>query len=217
MFRLWCILIGYAFGLIQCAYILSKIKGRDLRKEGSGNLGTTNTLRVFGKRAAGICLAGDMLKTFAALVVTYFLFRGLGDEYTYLVRIYTALGVILGHDFPFYLKFKGGKGIACTGAAILGFYRYMIPGGVVIFFGIYFMTRFVSLAGVFTALGFLIQVCIFGFSGFLGVSGPLLYELIAVTSVISFFDIFSHRSNLERLARGNERKTFIVKKEKNDV
>ena len=100
MERIFCILIGYAFGLLQTAFILGKIKGIDIRKHGSGNSGTTNTLRVLGTKAGLLVFLGDCVKAILAILLTLYLFKD-GSLQTELVKLYTGLGVILGHNFPF--------------------------------------------------------------------------------------------------------------------
>ena len=118
MGRLICLVIGYVCGLFQTAYIYGKSKGIDIREKGSGNAGTTNTLRVFGAKAGLIVLLGDVLKcAVACLIARYFIVPMFPDE-KYLLILYAAAGAILGHDFPFYMNFKGGKGIAATAGLI---------------------------------------------------------------------------------------------------
>ena len=114
MIRLVCLLIGYVCGCFQTSYIYGKLHGIDIRNYGSGNAGTTNSLRVLGKKAGIIVLLCDMLKTGIAMMLVRFLFRERYGDVLYLLTIYAAAGAILGHIFPFYLGFKGGKGIACT-------------------------------------------------------------------------------------------------------
>ena len=114
MIRLVCLLIGYVFGCFQTAYIYGRLHGIDIRKYGSGNAGTTNSLRVLGKKAGIIVLLCDMLKTGLAMMVVRLLFRERYGDILYLLAIYAAAGTVLGHNFPCYLGFKGGKGIACT-------------------------------------------------------------------------------------------------------
>ena len=116
MERLVCVAIGYLFGLFQTAYIYGKLHGIDIRNYGSGNAGTTNTLRVLGTKAGLIVLAGDILKCILAIAAVRLLFAGgVHEDMYYLLAMYAALGAILGHDYPFYLGFKGGKGIAPNG------------------------------------------------------------------------------------------------------
>lgn len=213
--RVLCLLIGYGLGSISTSYLYGKAKGIDVREHGSGNAGTTNTLRVMGRKAGAIVLAGDMLKTFLAILLTWLIFHWFFPDMDYLLRIYTGAGVILGHDYPFYMKFKGGKGIACSGAMILSFYWGIIPAEVIIFFGIFFLTHYVSLASIFMYLGFMAQLLIFGQSGLLGMSQPALIEMYIVAALLTALALFQHRENIKRLIKGEERQT-ILKKTKKD-
>ncbi len=213
--RVLCLLIGYGLGSISTSYLYGKARGIDVREHGSGNAGTTNTLRVLGRKAGAIVLAGDMLKTFFAILLTWLIFHWFFPDMDYLLRIYTGAGVILGHDYPFYMKFKGGKGIACSGAMILSFYWGIIPASVVIFFGIFFLTHYVSLASIFLYLGFLAQLLIFGQGGLLGMSQPMLIEMYIIAALLTALALFQHRENIKRLIKGEERKT-ILKKTKKD-
>ena len=118
MVRLACLAIGYLFGIFQTAYIYGRINGIDIREYGSGNAGTTNALRVLGKKAGLIVFLGDVAKTVLAVVVVRLLFGATHTDMLPLLGIYAAAGAILGHNFPVQLGFKGGKGIACTAGLI---------------------------------------------------------------------------------------------------
>ena len=214
--RILCMLIGYGFGCISVSYIYGKARGIDVREHGSGNAGTTNTLRVMGRKAGAIVLAGDMLKTWIAILVSWLIFHWFFPDMDYLLKIYTAAGAILGHDYPFYMKFKGGKGIACSGAMILSFYWGIIPGEVVIFFGIFFLTHYVSLASIFMYIGFLVQLVLFGQTGFLGMTQPALIELYIVVAFLTALALYQHRQNIVRLVKGEE-KAIYLKKTKKDM
>ncbi len=118
MERILCLAMGYAFGLIQTGYFYGKLHSVDLHKYGSGNVGTTNALRVLGWKAGLIVFLGDFLKTvIPCMLVRFVLFQD-RPEMTYVLMLYTAFGVILGHNYPFYMGFKGGKGIAATAGLI---------------------------------------------------------------------------------------------------
>ena len=104
MERLICIVIGYIFGLIQSGYLYGKANHMDIRQYGSGNAGSTNVLRVMGKKAGAIVFLGDFFKAVLAMAVCRLLFKG--NEEVDLLALYAGLGVTLGHNFPFYLKFK---------------------------------------------------------------------------------------------------------------
>ena len=162
MERVICLLIGYVFGLFQTAYFYGKAKGIDIRKYGSGNAGTTNALRVLGTKAGLIVLAGDCLKCIVAVCITKALFTTGHPENIYLLCLYTGAGAIIGHNFPFYMGFKGGKGIAATAGLILSFHPYFIVMGVVLFFGTFLTTHYVSLGSLLVYAGFMIQMVVCG-------------------------------------------------------
>lgn len=214
MERLYCALIGYAFGLFQTAFILGKMKGIDIRKHGSGNAGTTNTLRVLGTKAGLMVFFGDVAKCILAIVCTYYLFGQYNPDMKYLFKIYTALGAILGHNYPCYLGFKGGKGIAATAGLILSFHWTFIPVGVVMFFGAFLFTHYVSLGSMLVYVGFMTQMVISGQMGLFGMDQCTLLELYGVSAFLTIMAIWKHRENIKRLVKGCERKTYLFKKDK---
>lgn len=125
--RIICILIGYAIGLFQTGYIYGKTQHIDIREHGSGNAGTTNTLRTLGFKAGAITFAGDCGKAILAIFISWLIFHAQYPEGIKLLGMYAGLGAVLGHNYPFYMKFKGGKGIACTTGVILAFHWQMAP------------------------------------------------------------------------------------------
>lgn len=217
MIRLVCLIIGYVFGMFQTAFILGKIKGIDIREHGSGNAGTTNTLRVLGTKAGVIVFAGDLLKSVLAVLLVRVLFKASYPEIAPLLVIYTGAGCVLGHNFPFYLKFKGGKGIATTGGMILSFHPWCIPVGLLLFFGNFFITHMVSIGSLLLYVGFFLQVVIMGQCGVFGVSQPVLNELYVVIFLLACLAFYMHRENIKRLLNGTERKTYLIKKNKMDI
>lgn len=217
MIRLVCLAIGYAFGSLQSAYILGRIKGIDIREHGSGNAGTTNTLRVLGTKAGLIVFAGDMLKSIIAILIVKALFLGKYPELGILLSIYTGAGCVLGHNFPFYLKFKGGKGIATTGGMMIASHNLFIPVGLLVFFSIFFTTHLVSLGSLMLYIGFFVQTVIMGQMGMFGLETPRLIELYIVVFMLTLLAVYMHRSNIKRLLAGNERKTYLLKKNKMDI
>ncbi|MGN1158966.1 MAG: glycerol-3-phosphate 1-O-acyltransferase PlsY [Lachnospiraceae bacterium] len=214
MVRIYCLLIGYVFGLFQTAYIYGKAHGIDIREHGSGNAGTTNALRVLGRKAGLIVFAGDTIKCILAVVVTGLLFDKSHPDMIYLLKIYAAAGAILGHNFPFYLNFKGGKGIAATAGMVLAFHGYMIPLEVVLFFSVFFITHYVSLGSLLVYVGFMVQLVVMGQLGVFGMSQPILLEMYAVGAFLTIMAFVKHRSNIVRLLHGEERKTYLSKKNK---
>lgn len=212
MIRLVCLLIGYVFGCFQTSYIYGRLHGIDIRKYGSGNAGTTNSLRVLGKKAGIIVLLCDMLKTGLAIMLVRFLFRERYGDILYVLAIYAAAGAVLGHVFPFYLGFKGGKGIACTAGLIVFFHPYMILPQAVSFLAIFFTTHYVSLGSLVTELLLLAEMVLFGQLGVFGMSQGALNELYLVTALMAALAFWGHRENIKRLLRGEERKTYLTKK-----
>ncbi|MFR2719798.1 MAG: glycerol-3-phosphate acyltransferase, partial [Ruminococcus sp.] len=125
--RLVCIAIGYVCGLFQTSYIYGKAHGIDIRDYGSGNAGTTNALRTLGRKAGAITFLGDCFKCVVAVLIVWLIFGKTQGENFKLLGLYAAAGTILGHNFPFYLKFRGGKGIAATAGLLFSFdWRLML-------------------------------------------------------------------------------------------
>ncbi len=215
MERIICLLIGYVFGLFQTAYFYGKAHGVDIRTRGSGNAGTTNALRVFGTKAGLIVFAGDCLKCILAVCIVRALFGKTHPDTIYLLCLYTGTGAILGHNFPFYMNFKGGKGIAATAGMVLSFHPYFIPMGVILFFGAFLTTHYVSLGSLLVYAGLMIEMVICGQLGvFHGMTQPQLLEMYALTAFLTIMAYWKHRENIKRLLHGEERKTYLTKKNK---
>lgn len=217
MERIVCLIIGYVFGLFQTAYIYGKMHGIDIRNYGSGNAGTTNTLRTLGTKAGIIVLFGDIMKCILAVVTADMLFGESRPDIIYLLKIYAAAGAILGHNFPFYLKFKGGKGIAATAGMILSFHPYLIPMGVILFFGIFFTTHYVSLGSLTVYAGFMIELVILGQMGVFGMSQATLIEMYIVAGLLTVMAYYKHKDNIKRLLSGTERKTYLTHRNEESI
>lgn len=214
MERIACLVIGYVFGLFQTAFIYGKLHGIDIREHGSGNAGTTNTLRVLGTKAGLIVLAGDIIKCILAIVLCGMLFGSSNPNEIYLLKLYAAAGAILGHNFPFYLHFKGGKGIAATAGLILAFHPYFIVVGVILFFGAFLITHYVSLGSLLVYVGLMIQMVVCGQMGLFSTSQAILNEMYVITALLTILAYYKHRENIARLLKGEERKTYLTKKNK---
>lgn len=212
MERILCLVVGYLFGLFQTAYFYGKLHGIDIREYGSGNAGTTNTLRVLGTKAGVIVLVGDILKCMIAIFLCRYVFSASHPDMVYLLQMYTAAGVILGHNFPFYMHFKGGKGIAATAGLILSFHPYFIPMGVIIFFGIFFTTHYVSLGSLLVYAGFMIEIIICGQNGVFHMPQSSLNEMYVIAALLTVMAYYKHRENIKRLLSGTERKTYLTHK-----
>jgi len=210
--------MGYIFGLFQTAFFYGKAHGIDIREHGSGNSGTTNALRVLGTKAGLIVFLGDCLKCMAAVWITKLIFGASHPDTIYLLSLYAGTGAILGHNYPFYMGFKGGKGIAATGGLILSFHPYFIIPGLLLFFGTFFITHYVSLGSLLVYAGFLTQMLISGQMGlFEGMTQIQLYEMYGITIFLTILAYWKHKENIVRLIKGKERKTYLTKKNKVDV
>ena len=210
MARIICLIIGYAFGMIQGGYIMGRLRGVDIRKLGSGNAGTTNALRNLGLKAGLITLAVDMGKCLVAVFVTWLIFHGRHREIMPLLKIYTGAGVVLGHNFPFYLGFKGGKGIAASAGMIIAFGDWrLILLGVVVFFSLFLITHYVSLGSLGLMASFLIGLAVVCFVGHLGMPLSARFEMLLIVAGLTVLAYISHRKNIGRLATGTERKTYL--------
>lgn len=212
MIRLVCVAIGYVFGLFQTAYILGRMEGIDIRNYGSGNSGTTNMLRTKGLKSGLMTLAGDVIKCILAVVLVSFLFGEKYPEIRMLLKFYAAAGVIIGHNFPFYLGFKGGKGIAATAGFILSLGPVYTIVGVILFFGTFFTTHYVSLGSLLVYAGLVIQTIVMGQLGFLHMDQMHLYETYIVVFLLAVMAYYKHRENIVRLLNHQERKTYLRKK-----
>ncbi len=210
--RFVCLVCGYLFGIIQTAYIYGRLHGIDIRQHGSGNSGTTNALRVLGKKAGLIVFLGDLLKGVVACSLTHIILDmvnlpGVSDN-KYLFVLYMGLGVVLGHNFPFYMQFKGGKGIAATSGMIIGLWDWRL---IVILLAVFIIsvavTKYVSVGSILIMSGFFILYTIFAIMGdYNFAERAKLIESIVVAGVIAGLAIFRHRANIKRLIAGTENK-----------
>ncbi len=203
-----------------------KLKGVDIRKVGSGNAGTTNTLRVLGTKAGLIVLFGDMLKCIVAILLTGFIFKQIfgNDVYTsynYFLKIYTAAGCVLGHDFPFFLNFKGGKGIEVTSGYIIATGFPFVLVALLAFLIPFNITHYVSLGSLCLYTCFFIQLIVEGQTGIAAMGIDVMpqgvrIEMYIVAFLMTVLAFYQHRSNIKKLLSGTERKTYLFKKNKID-
>lgn len=211
MERILCLAIGYVFGLFQTGYFYGKIKGIDIRQHGSGNAGTTNALRTMGAKAGAITLIGDAMKCVLAVMVAKSLFAESAGMLP-LLCLYAGVGAVLGHNYPFYLNFKGGKGIAATFGLALATDVKMALICAVSFIIIVAITKYVSVGSLVMATVFWIQLVVVGQQGGFDISGNYLMEMYVLGALFVVSAIFRHRGNIERLKNGTENKFSIGKK-----
>lgn len=214
--RLICLIGGYFFGIIQTSYIYGKLHGIDIREYGSGNAGTTNALRVLGKKAGAVVFIGDLFKSVIACTLTHIIMNLLGVDNVYLYVIYTAAGVVLGHNFPFYMQFKGGKGIAATSGIAIGLLDWRIA---LVELGLFVLcvviTKYVSVGSICLVLGLFVSYTIFAYTGSYGfVSSGAKLESCIILALIAALGIYRHKANIVRLINGNENKFSFKSKGK---
>ncbi len=191
-----CLIFGYLFGCISTGFFVGKINKVDIRKYGSGNVGATNTLRTMGAKAGAITLAGDCIKAVAAILIVKLVFFK-GDAALDLLSIYTGLGVVIGHNYPFWLKFKGGKGMAATGGAMATIDPLIIPIGLPIFILSILITKYVSVGSLAISILFPIWVAI---------RFPGNIHMLLVAFAFTVLAFIRHQSNIKRLLAGTENK-----------
>ncbi|MGL4363160.1 MAG: glycerol-3-phosphate 1-O-acyltransferase PlsY [Cellulosilyticaceae bacterium] len=204
MERIIALGIGYLCGGIQSAVLYSRLKnGVDIREHGSGNAGTTNTMRVLGKKAGIIVFLADFFKAILAIIIAKALFGG----NPYIIGLYAGIGAILGHSYPLFFKFKGGKGIAVT-VGVMYFIDLKIGliASAVFFITLYFI-KIVSLSSMLLTMT--IPVCILIFYK----DASFFNEAMALAVFIVAFTTYRHKENIKRLIAGTEARVKSKKKE----
>ena len=214
MERIVCLLIGYVCGLFQTSYIIGRLHKTDIREHGSGNAGTTNALRTFGKKAGALTLLGDLLKCVAAIVLVRLIFGGTYGDILPLLAVYAAAGCILGHNFPIYLGFRGGKGVAASVGFVLAFDWRIFVICAVVFFGLFFLTHYVSLCSLSAYLTALVAMIVLGQMGAYPMDGAHITEMYLVMAALTALAFFRHRANIGRLIKGTESKIYLGKSQK---
>lgn len=191
-------ILAYLLGSINTSIIVGKIKaGDDIRNHGSGNAGATNTLRTYGKGAAVMVLIGDALKAVVAILLAKLIL----NEQT---AVYVAgIGVTLGHNFPVFFGFKGGKGVVVSAVSCLFADWFIGVLSIITAVAIMAITKFVSLGSVLGA----VLIIVFGLI-FKGLDIPY----ITFSILLGGLAIFMHRKNIVRLIQGTENKLSFSKK-----
>ena len=195
------VLISYLLGSIPAGYLVGRIAGIDIRHAGSGNIGATNVTRVLGKRYGYPVFVVDFLKGLMAVSISIFIEKRVQPVLvpTELLGIVAAISCVIGHSFPVWLSFKGGKGVATSMGALFGLVPFVALIGVAVWVITFEMTRYVSVASMTAALAVPISILILMPLKQTG-GAVLLYFSICLAALV----IFRHRSNLSRLVRGTE-------------
>jgi len=193
---------GYLLGSVPSGWLVMKVyRNQDLRKLGSGNIGAANVFRAGGPGAFALTLIADGLKGFIPVMVSILL--GLGDNEIALVAI--GLAAVIGHTWPIFLGFKGGKGVATSGGVLLALAPVALILAATSWFLVIRMTRVASLSSlVAVAVGFfsLIVLHLIGWQAWRPVGWSVVVLGVALTGLV----LYRHRSNIERLATGRELK-----------
>ena len=199
-----CMIVGYLFGCIQTGYIVGRVNKIDIRDYGSGNSGTTNTLRTLGKTAAIITFLGDAVKGLVAVNLARYVimpaFHVEGEAYLWLL---TGFAVVLGHNFPFYLGFKGGKGISCFAGVITCYFWPLAVVGLITFVLVAIITKYISVASTLGTLSLIIAYFI------MQKSDMYLFIFLILTFILI---IIKHIPNYKRLIHNEENKIKLFDK-----
>jgi len=183
-------LLAYLLGSIPSALLVGKIGFKlDIREHGSGNMGATNTFRVLGIKAGSIVTLADILKGTAATLLPFILFD------LEINRLIIGLFAVLGHTYPIFAKFKGGKAVATSGGIVLGVNPLLFVIMVVSFLVTLYFTKYVSLSSMITGIVAIIASIIFKD-----------IPLIIVTSALTIFVFFRHKDNIKRIKDRTEPK-----------
>jgi glycerol-3-phosphate acyltransferase PlsY len=181
---------GYVFGATPFGYIAGRMRGMDIRQHGSGNIGATNAFRVLGKPMGIAVFALDFLKGLLPVLVV----AGVWPDASF-ATILAGIGTILGHNYTFWLGFRGGKGIATSAGALLALLPVAMLVGLAVWFALFFATRYVAVASMAAAITIpIVTVSLDGSSR----------ALVAFSIAIAVLAIVRHRSNIQRLMAGTE-------------
>jgi acyl phosphate:glycerol-3-phosphate acyltransferase len=205
MTEIFLIIAAYLIGSIPTALIISKrFFGVDIRKYGSGNMGATNTFRVLGKQYGTVVMLIDILKGMAAVGLYNFLpFYLHNDAEATNLMVGLGLSAVVGHIFPLFAGFKGGKGVATLFGMIVAIQPIVAVCCVGVFLLVLYLTRYVSLSSILASIA--LPICVL----WIWNENELVYRLFAV--IVSLLVLFTHQKNIVRLLRGGEGRVPILK------
>jgi len=195
------VLLAYLLGSIPFGCLAGRVAGKDVRQHGSRNIGATNVWRVLGKPWGLAVFSADALKGFFAVRAAIWLAGNAGvGEHAESYAILAAAACVVGHSFPVWLRFKGGKGVATSAGALLGVIPIATITILLVWLGMFLTTRYVSLASIVAALALPIVVAVLVRLDRAG--SVLLYFSLAMTALV----VWRHRSNISRLRSGTEQR-----------
>jgi glycerol-3-phosphate acyltransferase PlsY len=195
--------MGYLLGSCPNGYLVANSRGLDIRQHGSGNIGATNVLRVLGKKWGYLVFFLDALKGFAAVRLAFLMGNNAVPALARpeLIGIAAALACILGHTFPVWLRFRGGKGVATSAGVLLGLMPLAVFSVLAVWLLLFKTTRYVSVASIGAAAALPIFVAIYLHVALL--AGAILLPFsILIAAVV----VWRHRSNIQRLFQGTEQR-----------
>jgi glycerol-3-phosphate acyltransferase PlsY len=200
---LFATIVGYLLGSCPNGLIVSKSHGIDVRNFGSGNIGATNVLRVLGHKWGYLVFALDSLKGLLAVVFAFWISvrLGLDDSSQTIAAILAGVACILGHSFPVWLRFKGGKGVATSAGVLLGLMPLAVVSVFIVWLVLFKTTRYVSLASIGAALALPIFVTVY-----LHFRPEAETSLLIFSIIIAAVVVWRHRSNIRRLLQGKEQR-----------
>ena len=208
------VISAYLIGAIPFGLLIGFLNGKDVRKEGSCNIGATNVTRVVGKWWGKLCFLCDFLKGFLPVFAVMQLCLDPGSEpgpAGWLIAL-TAVAAVLGHVFPVYLGFKGGKGVSTAAGAALALCPLAVVIAGAVWVIVFFLSRYVSLASLAAALALPLSAWLLGYSGAVKNFRPAFGIVLIVFALLAFW---RHRSNIVRLLNGTESR--FDKKQKQDT
>lgn len=203
--HIFIILTAYLLGSLPSAVWIGKFfYGIDIRQHGSGNAGATNTFRVLGKKAALPVLFFDILKGWAAVMVSYFVADMLGREEFNSLQLTLGAAAIIGHIYPVFASFKGGKGVATLLGVTAAIHPLSAGVGIMVFVLVLLVTHYVSLSSIFAGLSFPLSILIL----FPSSSNTLILFSLLTPALL----LVTHQKNIERLLKKEESKIYLFKK-----
>lgn len=194
-----CLVLGYVVGSFSTGYIMGLMNHVDIREMGSGNAGTTNAFRTLGKKAGIITLVGDLLKAIlVVLLIRFVIYKDV--DYVKLLELICGFGCVLGHNFPVWLKFHGGKGIAVTAGVFIAIDPWILPVGLPLFAVLVLTTKYVSVGSLAVLTLFPI------WNAIRFTAEPYYAWIVAVSCMYTVMAFIQHRQNIKRLMNGTENK-----------